>query len=135
MSFHYGAIERKNPRSPNDPPKCYAQIEAGDPLTEDELYEEMSREMGASDAMAKSAMAAYAKVAPRHLRRGRSVPLPGLARINVLITSDGTATPEELARVKKEVSLSIRLDSQLKLEFEHESMMYNGEVTRVSQTP
>ncbi|MBI3921732.1 MAG: hypothetical protein HY318_09980 [Armatimonadetes bacterium] len=135
MPLSYGAIERKNPQRPEDPSKFYAQAESRSAVSLEEEAEEVAREMGMGLAVAQSALNAVGIVQARHLLHGDSVPTPHVGRIGVVITSDGTATPEELARVKKEKSLYIRMDSELRADLDRESDVFNGNVTRLPQTP
>lgn len=135
MPLPWNIKQRKNPQHPEEPGKFYAQAQSGAAITDEQIDEEVAREMGMSIAVARSADDAYGVVRARHLQNGSSVPLRHIGRLGVSITSDGAATPEEVARLKKEISLTIRTDAELRNELEHGGFTYTGDVVRLPETP
>lgn len=129
MPIPYKAMQRKNPQEPTAPAKFYAYDVTRSRLSEDEAAELIAEQMGTSIAAARGFMEAQGIVYTRALCHGDVVPLAGLGSLSAGVTSDGVATPEELARVKKEKTANFRTAPELKNALERAGDLYTGDVT------
>jgi len=114
----YKVIPRKNPRSPEEPQKFYAQIVRPDKISLDELADRISEISPVSKLDTKSVLIAFTQVLPEYFLKGSSIDIGDLGYFQATIKSNGADTEEDFTSdLIKTFKVSYHPSSEVKDKF------------------
>ena len=91
----YSVVERKNPNTPEDPGKFYAQVQARGEMGIREIAERIQRECTLTRADTIAVLTALEDVVSEGLQRGEIVRLGELGSLQVSVSGQGVEKEEE----------------------------------------